>query len=170
MNWHNELLQAKAWLRWGQEKLGCDYAINIEFNNRLKSRAGDANSHHMRIRLSPEVWAAAPESERRDTVLHEFAHIYTDKKYWVRPFGSRPSAHGWQWKTTMRELGLAPNRCHKVVTPRMEAKRANSTPAYCRCMEHRLSKVKMNKIARGLSYVCKKCRSRLYLTKERAMA
>lgn len=159
MNWHNELLQAKAYLRWGQEKLGFTEEVNIFFHTRLTSRGGDANWRKREIRLSPEIWEHGTDETRRQTVLHEFAHIYACIKY-----GSR--GHDWKWKNVMHSLGIEPKRCHNTITPRIAQKRVT---VYCPCQSHTVTKIMYGKIAaaadRGAYYRCRRCYKHITLTK-----
>lgn len=161
MNWHNELFQAKSWLRWAQEKLNWHESVDIFFHGRLTSRGGDANPRKMRIRLSPHVWTSGTEETRRNTTLHEFAHLYA---YWKHS----DCGHGYWWKRTMIALGLEPARCHNVITPQVAARRAkrqeNMVTAYCPCREHKITKNRASRMRNGKTYICLKCRKRLSLT------
>lgn len=158
MNWHNELLQAKSYLKWAQEKLGFTEEVTIFFNGRLTSRGGDANWRSKTIRLSPEVWEHGTDATRRQTVLHEFAHIFAGIKY-----GSR--GHDWRWKNVMHSLGIEPKRCHNTITPRIAERRATRAASrvtvYCPCQSHKVTKRMHDKISRGHSYKCMRCQGRI---------
>lgn len=162
VNWHNELLQAKSWLRWAQEKLNWHEPVDMFFHGRLTSRGGDANPRHMRIRLSPHVWEHGTEATRRNTTLHEFAHLYA---YWKHS----DCGHGYWWKRTMIALGLEPKRCHSIITPQVAARRAkrqsSMVSVYCGCREHKVTKQLAGRMRNGRRYSCKYCRTRIVDTK-----
>ena len=55
-----------------------DLEILVEWNNRFKSRMGDAlylRSGVGRIRLSTFLWPRATHEQRRITVIHEVCHL-----------------------------------------------------------------------------------------------
>jgi hypothetical protein len=61
------------------------------------------------VRFSSPLWPRADVAERRNTVLHELAHVIAFARH-----GRKVKAHGREWKAIMRELGETPNRCHSV--------------------------------------------------------
>lgn len=90
--------------------------IRVTTNRRFKGRMGDARTFGYRpeapagvIRLSASaLWRRASPEERRNTVIHELAHILANCS------AKRNVGHGRVWKSTMIRLGLAPKRCHAV--------------------------------------------------------
>ena len=115
--------------------------VTVEFNNRFTSRMGDANSSAKygtgtpysggRIRLSKPLWKRATPEERRQTVIHEAAHIIANCRY------RQSCKHNNLWKGVMRELGVKPDRCHDVdrgdltrKAKRFELKCPNCTKVY----------------------------------------
>ena len=78
--------------------------LRIEMNTRFTRRMGDANHALGRIRLSASaLWRRATPRKRRNTVIHELAHILTPG-----------DGHGRRWKAMMRRLGEEPQRSHTV--------------------------------------------------------
>lgn len=93
-------------------------ACNIRVLHRKKftSRMGDARAYRfdgaapagvIRISSSP-LWRRAAPEKRRNTVIHELAHVLAN---W---YAGRPVGHGDAWKRTMIRLGEEPARCHSV--------------------------------------------------------
>lgn len=101
-------------LAWGLERLGMEHiTLRMEWSNRFTRRMGDAlvtsRAHATgRVRFSVPLWPRATPAERRQTVLHELAHVAADLRHGAR------CKHGLRWKAVMRELGLEPERCHSV--------------------------------------------------------
>lgn len=98
----------------------CEYynRISVEWSNHLKTTIGNARTkrdtdgmYRGRICLSIALWPRAPESQRRETVIHEAAHVLA-----FIVFNER-CGHGPKWKWVMKQLGY-PNadRCHTVDT------------------------------------------------------
>lgn len=90
--------------------------IIVTTSAKFSKRMGDARCTHWsktepagRIRLSRgPLWRRASPAERRQTVIHELAHILADA------FANRHTRHGPEWKAMMRQLGAEPDRCHLV--------------------------------------------------------
>jgi predicted SprT family Zn-dependent metalloprotease len=90
--------------------------IVVEWSNGLKTTMGNARTKRSKdgdysglIRLSVALWPRASEEERKETVIHEAAHILAHIVYGER------CDHGPKWVATMARLGY-PNasRCHQV--------------------------------------------------------
>lgn len=74
-------------------------------------RRGERSPNHIlgRIRLSSSaLWRRATPEKRRNTVIHELAHVLANS------YAGRNAGHGEEWKTWMRKLGEEPIRCHDV--------------------------------------------------------
>ena len=98
------------------------------------------------LRFNIEMLNRHPE-EREQVVAHEVAHFIARRAY-----GSR--GHGEIWRSVMWTLGYEPKRTHK-----MKVKYKHGTFEYaCACSTYRFSKVRHNKVRRGIgNYHCKKC-------------
>lgn len=90
--------------------------IRVSHNSRFSCRMGDARCTYRSwdnpqgaIRISSHaLWRRATAKKRRNTVIHELAHVLADAK------AKRCVGHGRAWKTMMRSLGEKPTRCHTV--------------------------------------------------------
>lgn len=113
-------------------KLPASYApgITIEVSHRLTSTMGKAITDNYdsglpprgKIRISASaLWRRASPEKRRNTVIHELAHILANWK------AGKRSGHGWAWKAEMRAMGESPVRCHSV-PPVRKPKKVESSP------------------------------------------
>lgn len=86
------------------------------------------------------------------TVPHEVAHVLAYRRY-----GPRIRPHGQEWQRIMRQLGAEPTRCHDYDVSGLPTRRLRYFAYHCACMEHRLSSIRHNKVAKGQRYLCKRC-------------
>jgi len=100
----------KAESVYGQKFARCKVRCDIMANAR---KAGSAQVHPERlIRINPRLFRQNPSHILDITCPHEVAHIVAFDLY-----GSEGWGHGPKWKSVMRSIGLAPDRCHSLVTP-----------------------------------------------------
>jgi len=87
--------------------------IQVEWNARLCSAAGRADSRRKLISLNPRLHDHdAAEIER--TLRHELAHLLAQ----FRAGRRRISPHGAEWRKACRDLGIADEaRCHTLPFP-----------------------------------------------------
>lgn len=87
--------------------------IHVEWNARLFSAAGRADSRRNLVSLNPRLREHdAAEIER--TLRHELAHLLAQS----RAGGRRISPHGTEWRKACRDLGIADEeRCHTLPFP-----------------------------------------------------
>ncbi len=87
--------------------------IHVEWNARLFSAAGRADSRRNLISLNPRLHDHdAAEIER--TLRHELAHLLAQ----FRAGRRRISPHGAEWRKACRDLGIADEtRCHTLPFP-----------------------------------------------------
>ena len=111
-----EILAAKGF------RPGLIERIHFTSSTRMTSSMGYARYSDGRIKLSASpLWRRASPAKRRNTVIHELAHLLTK---WLAPSYARISAHGPAWKAMMVRLGEEPVRCHKVPTVPRGGRRA----------------------------------------------
>jgi SprT protein len=87
--------------------------IRVEWNARLCSAAGRADSRRNLVSLNPRLHDHdAAEIER--TLRHELAHLLAQNRAGRR----RISPHGAEWRKACRDLGIADEaRCHTLPFP-----------------------------------------------------
>jgi SprT protein len=87
--------------------------IHVEWNARLFSAAGRADSHRKLVSLNPRLREHdAAEIDR--TLRHELAHLLAQ----FRTGRRRISPHGPEWRRACRDLGIADEaRCHTLPFP-----------------------------------------------------
>lgn len=130
-------------------------------NSRLRTTAGRARLRDQIIEINPHLYARIEAADRRNTTLHEMAHLAAFNNY-----GSiHGGGHGAGWKRTMRALGLNPDRCHDYDCAGLE-RRALRHACLCQCgTVHQLTTRKRNHITNGTGRIrCLVCRN--YLTRD----
>jgi len=109
----------QATIDWCLERVDMtDVTIRVERNGRFSRRMGDAlvvMSDYVnrtgRVRFSSHaLWRRASPTKRRNTVVHEVAHILAE----LVAGPTKRVSHGAGWKRMMRLLGEEPTRCHTV--------------------------------------------------------
>lgn len=107
---------------WAQAITGTPPAnLNFRFSRQMVSSMGNARPRTGEVRLSYRLWLRATPEKRRNTVLHEIAHVLAQLSV---PVGVKVG-HGWAWKAMMTRLGETPKRCHSVDT----SQQAGEAPA-----------------------------------------
>ena len=94
-------------------------AVRVEWNARLCSAAGRADSRRNLVSLNPRLCGHdAAEVDR--TLRHELAHLLAQFRSKTR----RVPPHGREWKKACRDLGIADEgRCHALPFPVRERTR-----------------------------------------------
>jgi predicted SprT family Zn-dependent metalloprotease len=98
---------------WAQaeKRFGCTIGEMpaIKMNSRLTAVAGRAWLSSDFIDLSCYLMEKYPQVFNLETIPHELCHFIA-----YRLFNDK--GHGPNWKYVMSEMGLAPERCHSMVT------------------------------------------------------
>lgn len=92
----------------------CSIRLDI---NPSSNTAGQACYGKRLIRINRTTYHSHPSHVLDVTCPHEVAHIVS-----VDLYGMRGTGHGPAWKSVMRNIGLKPERCHSLVTPRSTSK------------------------------------------------
>ena len=87
--------------------------VRVEWNARLFSAAGRADSHRNLISLNPRL-RDGHDGEIDRTLRHELAHLLAQ----FRAGRRRVPPHGAEWRRACRDLGIADEaRCHTLPFP-----------------------------------------------------
>ncbi len=81
-------------------------AWRVEYNRRMRTRAGVAYLEALRVELNPRLLKTYPDRVR-ECLCHELAHLVVHRLY-----GRRARAHGKEWAALMRAAGFEPRRTH----------------------------------------------------------
>lgn len=109
----------QATITWCLERVSMtDVTIRVERNGRFSARMGDARvlladyaNRSGRVRFSAHaLWRRASAVKRRNTVVHEVAHVLAE----LVAGPTQRVSHGTGWKRMMVRLGESPTRCHSV--------------------------------------------------------
>ncbi len=123
------------------------FAINVQWNPRMRSRAGLCRPGQAIIELNPHL--LKDEKSLEEVLLHEICHMAVSHRW---PYAA---AHGDKWKKLMVLCGQKPLRCHDlIVTKRHLQKRWDYN---CECQIHKVTTLIANRISKGQRYKCKKC-------------
>jgi len=109
------------------------------------------------IRINTTLLAENTEDFMIRTIPHEVAH-YIDTML------HGESNHGYHWAHIMGTVfGMDNSRCHSYDTTnsKMGARRTRKFEYSCHCQSHQLTSIRHNKILKGASYTCRKCRAEL---------
>lgn len=107
------------------------------------------------IRLNIDLLYRNTESMLQQTVPHEVCHIVQHQLY------THSKAHGYEWQSLMRLLGLTPDRCHQYD---VELQRKHDRPYkyVCPCGNtFNLTRGMHSKIKMGSKRICNKCKGYL---------
>ena len=115
------------------------------------------------ISINPDYFKNHYDEQLNVTVPHEVAHYVTH-----HVFGN-VQAHGWQWASVMRTIGLPPDRCHTFSLEGVKTRQVAKPYHYaCGCdIKHNLTKQKHLKCQSNISifgktgYTCRRCRKPL---------
>jgi len=133
------------------ETLGVE--VTWGWNDRFLRVLGRARIRDMHIELSSKIWKLAKLEDRKEVIYHEVAHIAAFKKY-------KSCGHDRPWRLCMMMVGYQnAERCHTIDVSKLTIK--NRHPVFCDCTAHMITKIRLNKMRRGVKMSCKKCNGRL---------
>ncbi len=108
------------------------------------------------IRYNPALLESNPDRFLAETVAHEVAHLVA---YRLHGRGIRP--HGPEWQTIMRRYGAEPLRCHSYDLSVSQHRSLRQFRYHCHCREHDLSSIRHNRVLKGRTYYCRRCKTAL---------
>jgi SprT protein len=130
----------------------------VSFDIRGNRLAGQARFSDYKIRYNLAIAKANKEMFLKRTPAHEVAHIICHILY------PRASAHGYEWQSIMRKLGVSPSRCHSYNTSGIPPARKTQKFKYV-CVncgnDYMVGKKVHNKIQSGARYNCGKCKNKI---------
>jgi len=137
--------------------------VPVKFSTKLTSTAGKLRFSRLTgqsidITLSTPILRDNPEEFVSRTPGHEAAHHIVHMVYGV---SKRVTAHGREWQFVMNLIGQDAARCHTMETT--SRNKAPRIAANCECQTHMITKQRVNKMRRGVTYKCNKCKTRLVL-------
>lgn len=118
----------------------------IDRHNWQSGRAGEACLSSSSVSIHMNMLLCDTEVVYMSTLYHEFAHV-------IAGLGV---GHGEAWKSTMRKLGLTPDRCHSIAVHTKIPGKYQLT--HCSCREYSMSNRAVNSILRGDGRFCRECR------------
>ncbi len=131
---------------------------SYQFNQRGKA-AGTAHLQRNLIKINPILFLNNRDEFFQQVIPHEVAHLISFQLYGkVRP-------HGKEWKMVMTEVFNRP----ALTTHQLDIKDVIGVQFHyrCECSTHQLTIRRHNKVLKGARYLCKKCKTSLYLNTER---
>jgi len=156
-------------IKWGCPQLRSQ--ITVDFNNRFKSRAGDATwkngSQKGAIRLSSPLWSHMSPEDQRNTIVHEAAHIVQYYQYHearrsnflAHRYVPKPKPHGVEWKVLMKQMGEAPERTHDIDSCALGiSKKRQRYQAICKCTTHVFGPIVAKRMKTNKIYYCRLCK------------
>lgn len=131
--------------------------IKINFKN-LGRTAGHAFQRTNVLEFNTILLKENADKFIERTVPHEVAHLITA---WIFPLAKKP--HGKEWKSVMKMLGVKDStRCHDFDVTNSTLRKVERKFKYqCKCQIHMMTAITNNRLKRGLTYYCKKCRTQL---------
>lgn len=137
-------------------------ALPVRWNRRLRTSMGRAKCRldkgrwvPVAVEFNPRLWARATPAERRETVIHEVAHIIANVRH------QQSCGHDARWQAVMVELGGSLERCHKVEASDMRLARIEKAcPSGCGWTMHRSRAgwTRLRKKTRTHRFTCPQCR------------
>ena len=160
----NSIMQEKVsqsveyYINLASNKLNHTFKIpEISYNLR-GTTAGQAWYSKWLIKINMVLLTENFDDMIQNTIGHEVAHLIARSisNYRIKP-------HGHEWKSVMRLLGLNPTRCHNYNTDNSKVRTVKRIPYVCETcgMDYNLTKIRHNKILKGVKYRCCKCRGKI---------
>jgi SprT protein len=112
-----------------------------------------------KLRFNLDLYRHNEKEFHDHTIPHEVAHYIQHEVY---GYGKNIKPHGKEWKYVMQTvLGVKATRCHSMD---ISVSKTRKTFDYkCGCQTYQLTSIRHNKIRKGTTYSCKKCRQQLKL-------
>ncbi|HIF52029.1 MAG TPA: metallopeptidase (SprT family) [Thiotrichaceae bacterium] len=109
------------------------------------------------IRYNPYIFAKYYSENIATTVPHEVAHYLVDVLYGIR--NTRP--HGREWKNMMAMFEADASVTCDFDLAGLPGKRYQRFDYACSCRTHKLTLIRHNRVLKGASYCCRRCKQEL---------
>jgi SprT protein len=148
-----------SYLRQASEKLAYSFEpIPVLFD--LKGRAAGmykVNRSQRMIRYNPYIFARYFSENLSTTVPHEVAHYIVDVLYGMR----RTQPHGKEWKNIMGLFNADASVTCNFDLHGLPTRHYQRFDYRCSCRIHELTRIRHNRILRGVRYYCRHCKEEL---------
>ncbi len=126
----------------------------------LKGRAAGmykVNKSRRMIRYNPYIFARYFSENLLTTVPHEVAHYIVDVLYGMK----KTQPHGKEWKNIMAMFNAdASVTCHFDLDG-IPTRYYQRFDYYCVCRTHQLTRIRHNRVLKGVRYHCRQCKQEL---------
>lgn len=135
-----------------QRQYGINKSPGLKYTSRKSRTAGFFSPKDNVITINTLFYHNNAEGMINMTVPHEIAHAFTHYKFF-EILKRRVSAHGSEWASVMRVLGLPAQACNTYDSVE------DYYVTYCRCRkEVKVGKIQYGKIMRGKAYQTRCCK------------
>jgi len=128
----------------------------------LKSRAAGmykvSKSQRM-IRYNPYIFDRYFSENLQTTVPHEVAHYVVDVLYGMR----RTQPHGKEWKNIMSLFEADASVTCNFDLVGLPTRHYQRFDYFCSCRTHELTRIRHNRVLKGVRYHCRRCKQELCL-------
>jgi len=112
------------------------------------------------IRYNPWIFAKYYPENLNGTVPHEVAHFAIDRVYGM----GRVKPHGIEWRALMAKFGADAGVTFDLNLDGVPQRKQSRHLYQCPCQSHQVSTTRHNRVQRGQSYFCVRCRGKLVYT------
>ncbi|MBL1141548.1 MAG: metallopeptidase (SprT family) [Proteobacteria bacterium] len=126
----------------------------------LKGRAAGmykVNKSRRVIRYNPYIFARYFSENISTTVPHEVAHYIVDVLYGIR----KTQPHGEEWKSIMSLFNADASVTCNFDLSGLPGRTYRRFEYYCSCRTHELTRIRHNRILKGVRYHCRYCHEEL---------
>ena len=153
------IARTQAYIDEASRKLGEVFEpIAVLFD--LKGKAAGmykVNASHRVIRYNPYLFARYFEENINTTVPHEVAHYIVDMTAGMK----NTRAHGQEWKAVMSMFAADASVTCNFELEGIPGRYYQRFDYQCACRQHQLTKIRHNRILKGVRYLCRVCQQEL---------
>lgn len=109
------------------------------------------------IRYNPYLFAKYFDENLSTTVPHEVAHYIVDVLYGIR----KTQPHGREWKNIMAIFDADASVTCNFDLDGIPTRRYQQFAYACACRTHQLTRIRHNRVLKGMRYNCRSCKQEL---------